>query len=83
MPYRNREVEKVLLNKFGFVEATTREDGHRWLELKLPDLPIIATKFSHKREEIRDGLWGVIAKQLRVRKTYLNGMIDCNNSRYD
>jgi hypothetical protein len=69
MAYRNREVEDTLRDKFGFVDASTREDGHRWVELKLPDLPVIATKFSHTREEIRDKLWGIIAKQLRVRKT--------------
>ena len=83
MPYRNRDVENVLVDKFGFVAASGHEEGHRWVELKLPGLPVIATKFSHKREDIRDKLWGIIAKQLRVRKSYLNGMIDCNNSRED
>lgn len=81
MPYRNRDVEDTLPNKFQFVRSATRSDNHRWLELALPGLPIIATYFSHAREDIGDRLWGKIARQLRVRKKYLNEMIDCTKSR--
>jgi len=81
MPRRNRDVESTLLNKFEFVESTTRSNNHRWVELKLPDLPVIATFFSHGKQEIGDLLWKKIARQLRVRTSYLNGMIDCTNTR--
>ena len=78
---RNRDVESILLDKFQFAESTTRSDSHRWVELTLPGLPVIATYFSHARQDIGDNLWGKIARQLRVRKTYLNEMIECTKSR--
>jgi hypothetical protein len=83
MAYDNREVEKCLINKFGFTESTTHKGGHRWVEINLPGLPVITTFFSHTREDIRDALWAKIAKQLKVRKAFLNGMIDCHNSKQD
>lgn len=76
----NREVEKTLLNKFAFTSVPEKVD-HRWLRLKLPDLPPILTMFSHTREDIGDVLWKRIAKQLRVQSRYLSGMIDCSNNR--
>ena len=83
MPYRNRDVEETLLNKFQFVESATRSDDHRWVELNLPGLPVIATYFSHGRQVIDPKLWGKIARQLRVRSKYLSEMIDCTKSRAD
>src|SRR5947209_6024243 len=83
MAYDNRAVEKCLLNKFKFIESPNRESGHRWVEITLPGLPVIATFFSHTREDVGRVLWGKIAKQLRVRSTYLEGMIDCRNSKED
>ena len=83
MPNDNRKVEKCLLTKFQFIQASNREAGHRWIELSLPGLPVIATKFSHTHEDIRDVLWGRIARQLRVRKAYLKEMINCTKSRED
>ncbi|MGZ5437186.1 MAG: hypothetical protein ACXWID_18410 [Pyrinomonadaceae bacterium] len=82
MTFDNREVENTLLNKFAFVAAKKARD-HRWLELTLPDLPAILTKFSHTREDISDALWSKIARQLRVNANYLSGMIVCTNSRDD
>jgi hypothetical protein len=81
MPYRNRDVENTLLNKFEFVESPAHSDDHRWVELQLPGLPVIATYFSHARQVIDVKLWGKIARQLRVRAKYLNEMIDCTKSR--
>ena len=81
MPYRNRDVEETLLNKFRFVESQNRSANHRWVELALPGLPLIATYFSHGRQEIDPKLWGKIARQLRVRATYLTEMIECTKSR--
>ena len=80
MAYRNRDVEETLLNKFQFAESGSRSDDHRWIELTLPGLPVIATYFSHGRQEIDRKLWGKIARQLRVRAPYLNEMIDCTKS---
>jgi hypothetical protein len=81
MSYQNRDVEDTLLNKFQFIRSATRSSDHRWVELTLPGLPVIATFFSHAREDIGDMLWAKIARQLRVRKNYLNEMIDCTKSR--
>lgn len=80
MPYRNRDVEEKLLNKFQFVESQNRSDDHRWLELSLPGLPVIATCFSHGRHEIDVRLWGKIARQLRVRAKYLSEMVECTKT---
>ena|SRR5947209_998732 len=82
MPRRNRDVENLLLTKFAF-EASTHSDKHRWVKLQLPGLPAITTFFSHTKEDIGDQLWKKIARQLKVRTNYLNGMMDCTNSRDD
>ena len=79
----NREVEKTLLNKFAFTRAAAKGVDHRWLQLALPGLTPIFTKFSHTREDIGEVLWRKIALQLRVQSNYLNGMIDCRNNRED
>lgn len=76
----NREVQAILQSKFAFMPATKAAD-HRWLQLTLPELPTILTKFSHTREDIGDVLWKKIATQLRVHASYLTGMVDCKNSR--
>lgn len=83
MAYRNRDVEKTLLNKFEFTSSTTHSKDHRWLELKLPNLPVITAHFSHTKENIGDTLWMLIARELRVNKSFLNGMISCTKSRDD
>ncbi len=83
MPRDNREVERTLINRFRFERADRKADDQRWLQLKLENLPAIFTKFSHTREDISDAIWGKIALQLKVRTPYLNGMIDCSNSRGD
>jgi hypothetical protein len=83
MARRNREVEQRLLTKFEFSEAPNRESGHRWVELRLEGLPVIATYFSHARQDIGEDstLWKMIARQLRVRRNFLNQMMDCTKSR--
>ena len=81
MPRDNRDVERTLIRKFNFARADRRADDHRWVQLKLDDLPTIFTKFSHTREDISERIWGRIALQLKVRTPYLNGMVDCTNSR--
>jgi len=83
MPRKSRELESLLLSKFGFTRAEERSSDHRWYELNLPGLPTIATKFSHSNKDIGATLEGLIARQLRVRKPFFTGMIDCTRSRQD
>ena len=84
MPHKPREIESLLQNKFGFGQkAGGRGKDHRWYELQLKDLPPIRTKVSHSTEDIGFALESKIAKQLRVRKPYFDGMMDCTNSSTD
>jgi len=83
MPIKPNELEGSLTGKFGFVPARERSRDHRWYELKLQGLPLIATKVSHCRAEIGTKLAAKIARQLRVRHPYFEGMINCSNSRQD
>jgi hypothetical protein len=81
-PRYNRDVEKVLQNKFEFQPVQRgKADDHRWYELQIPGVPKIMTHFSHAREDIRPTLWRKIADELKVRGNYLDGMIDCTNSK--
>ena len=83
MPYKPEEVERKLRNKFAFRSAKGHSVDHHWFELQLLGLPPILTKVSHSRKEIGSTLEGMIARQLRVRTRYFQGMIDCTNSRND
>jgi hypothetical protein len=77
------EIENVLQVKFGFIRAKGHSSDHHWYELRLKGLPAILTKVSHSKKEIGSQLAGKIARQLRVRKIYFEGMLDCTNSRED
>jgi hypothetical protein len=79
MPRKPREIASKLTGKFGFVEAESRSTDHRWFELRLEGLPVILTKLSHNRDEVGSKLEGKIARQLRVRKSFFDGMMDCTN----
>jgi len=83
MPYKPKEVEGKLRDKFGFSPAKGHSLDHHWFELQLSGLPPILTKVSHSRREIGPKLEGMIARQLRVRTPYFRGMVDCTNSRAD
>jgi hypothetical protein len=83
MPIKPKDLEKLLVNKFHFSPAEEHSEGHRWYELQLPGLPVILTKVSHNRKEIGKNLESMIARQLRVRKTYFQGMVSCKNNRED
>jgi len=83
MPYKPKEVERKLQDKFLFSPAKGHSLDHHWFELQLPGLPPIFTKVSHSRKEIRAKLEGKIARQLKVRTRYFRGMINCTNSRTD
>jgi hypothetical protein len=83
MPIKPQELEKLLTIKFGFSLAVERSPDHRWYELRLAGIPLIATKVSHSKTEIGATLEAKIARQLRVRHPYFRGMVDCTNSRQD
>ena len=83
MPRKPRDIEDKLKNKFGFAAAKAHSKDHRWYELRLDGLPILLTKISHSRAKIGPGLEAKIARQLRVAKSYLDGMIECRNSSDD
>ncbi len=81
MTRENREVYKLLKNKFAFVDAPHKAGDHLWVELKLEGMAPILTFFSHGRQTIGDALWSRIARQLRVRTQFLAGMVECSNTR--
>jgi hypothetical protein len=81
MPFEPREIERLLQNKFGFSEATSRSSDHRWYELRLSGLPVILTKVSHSKGTLSPNLEGKIARQLRVRGPYFREMMNCTRSR--
>ncbi len=83
MPLKTRDVISQLQSKFHFSLSNTRSDDHLWYELKIPGLPVIATKVSHGKTEIGDILLGMMAKQLRVRKAFFAEMIQCTKSEQD
>jgi hypothetical protein len=83
MPYKPKEVEAKLQDKFGFSKAVTHSLDHRWYELRLPGLPPILTKISHSREPISPTIESKMARQLRVRHPFFKGMMDCNKSNDD
>lgn len=83
MAIKKRDLEKQLKSKFGFSLSVTRSDDHRWYEISIPGLPIIATKVSHGGKELSSSLESKIARQLRVRRPFFLGMISCNQSKND
>jgi hypothetical protein len=80
MPHKPGVVESLLQTKFGFTPADSKSKDHCWYERTFQGLPTIRTKMSRHKEDLGKGLEGKIARQLRVRKEFYNGMIDCTNS---
>jgi hypothetical protein len=80
MPLKTNELESKLVHKFGFDQAHTRSSDHRWYEINVPGCPPILTKVSHGAKELSPSLESMIARQLRVRKTFLREMINCTKS---
>lgn len=71
------------MNKFGFTQSESRSTDHRWYELHLEGLPIIATRVSRNNNDIGSKLEGMIARQLRVRNPFFKEMIECTKSKED
>jgi hypothetical protein len=83
MPYKPSKIEHALQGKFDFTLSDRHSPDHRWYELSLPGLPIIATRVSHSKKEIGPKLEGKIARQLRVPTQFFREMIDCTKNRED
>lgn len=83
MPYKPGEIENALQGKFHFSPSTSHSSNHRWYELSLPGLPLIVTKVSHGKKQIGRKLESMIARQLRVRTSFLREMINCTKDRED
>ena len=84
MGFKPDFVEDRLRRKFGFEEARNRGKKHKYYVLQISDdLPLIETFFSHDGKEIREALEGRIRRELRVRKDFFYGMMECTKSRED
>jgi hypothetical protein len=80
MPYSPRDVEGMLRIKLNMVIENA---DHKWFKLELNGLPPIHTKLPNHREDIRDQLESKIHKQLRIRKMFFRGLMDCTKNRAD
>jgi hypothetical protein len=83
MPIRPRQLESLLQSKFGFSPAKGHSSDHKWYELYLPGCGTILTKVSHSARELGPKIEGMIIRQLRVNRSFFNGMIDCSKERED
>ncbi len=83
MPRSARDVERLLVQKFGFSPAGNQSVDHAWYQLKLEGFPAIKTKVSRGAGSLSKQLEGMIARQLRVRRAYFDGMFSCRNSSED
>jgi hypothetical protein len=83
MPIRPKKLQSILETKFRFKKAEGHSSDHYWYELKLEGIPKILTKVSHSRDPISPKIESMIARQLRVKKSYFVGMVSCENSRED
>ena len=81
MPRPTREVKDTLIRKFAFTKAPNRSADHEWFELEIDGAQKVTTKFSHGMRELSDNLLAKIARQLLVKRPYLDEMIDCTKSR--
>jgi len=80
MPYKPIEVEEILKTKLNMI---VDDADHKWFRLELDGLPPIRTKLPNHREDIRDKLESRIYKQLRIRKPFFHGLMDCTKYRDD
>jgi len=83
MPIKPRELENLLITKFGFRESKGHSSDHRWLERSIEGIPTIRTMISHSRKEIRQRLESKIARELHVRTDYFRDMVGCTHDAQD
>jgi hypothetical protein len=78
MAIERRELEKKLKGKFGFKHSKKLGADHIWYELEIANGRLITTKISHSNPKtIAGSLESCIARELRVRTSYLRDMIAC------
>ncbi len=77
MPRKPKEIEDIITGKLGFSPAPSHSDDHRWYQLQIPGLPLITTKLSHSKKEVRAKLEGKIARQLRIRGPFYELVMTC------
>jgi hypothetical protein len=80
MPYKPIEIERMLTRKLGM---TSEDADHKCFRIDIDGLPPIRTKLPTHNEDIRDILESRIHKQLRVRKPFFLGLMNCPKSRAD
>ena len=80
MPLKTKDLESKLVHKFGFIKAKSHSDDHRWYQISVPGCPPIATKVSHGIGDLSPKLEGMIARQLRVKTSFLREMVGCTKS---
>jgi hypothetical protein len=76
-----QEVEALLVAKFHFTKK--RKSGHVHYELRIEGVPPIRTHVSNKHSEgntVGEGLFHALARELYVRRPFLDGMLRCTNS---
>ena len=72
--YKIREIKQALLSK-GFQESNTHHHVyHLWVGNKKTG---VRTYLSFGAKEYNDSLLGFVAKQLRLRRSELDDLIDC------
>ena len=77
MPIKVKKLEQTLVKKLGFTPAPARSTDHKWYQLEIPGIPVIATKISHGEKELSSMLEAAIARQLRVRTAFLSEVVSC------
>jgi len=61
----------------GKLGMTVSERDHTWFELHLSGLPTIRTKLPNHKEDIRPKLESRICNELRIRRSFFFGLMDC------
>jgi len=80
MPYKPIEIERMLTGK---LEMVSKDADHIWFSLEIDGLPPIRTKLPNHKDDIREKLESRIHKQLRIRKPFFHGLMDCTKYRSD
>lgn len=80
MPYKPIEIERILTGK---LKMSCEDADHTWFMVEIDGLPPIRTKLPNHKDDIRSALESRICKQLRVRKLFFHGLMDCTKYRTD
>jgi len=81
VPKKAREISGGLIRK-GFQERMGGDKYYQYYTIRGQKTAIF-TKMSHGKREYDDILLGQMAKQLRIDKKFLHGLIECPKSRQE